>query len=263
MGERERHTPSAMLNWTQPVSLISKPKGASKQAADARLQQYKSLILSTLQPNEETKLRQLACSTTPASQAKLYGKGASAARRARRQNEMAEAAASLLTSDGAPALGAPLSQQQHLGFNALQATAPTAPAQLSLHITALQQQVNALTQQLAVAAAVKPEQAHQLALDAATAAAPAGAQPGATELSRRVAQMAQLVELQKLQWSQQLTELFSSAPDDVHDEPRQQAAAAAVQQEEAAVAALLGLAPRAFASSGSDTESPSPSPTHQ
>ena len=43
----------ASVTWNAPVSLHKKPKGARKQAAEARLEQYKQWIVASLpKPNE-------------------------------------------------------------------------------------------------------------------------------------------------------------------------------------------------------------------
>ena len=192
------------MNWNNPVSLISKPKGTRKQAAANRLAQYKSLILHTMGPTEEAGLRSLAASSNAEQPlGRLYGKGASAARRVRRQNEMAAAAAALLQPEGTPALPPPPQQQQPPPppIAATPSTAlalcrggmelAAAPAPLAQHIQALQQQVHSLTRQLAIA---QPAAAQKL-----PPAAPPLAPPAATSAEGPIAAGYQQLQLQEIQ----------------------------------------------------------------
>ncbi|KAL1520895.1 hypothetical protein AB1Y20_022456 [Prymnesium parvum] len=209
-------------NWNAPVSLISKPKGARKQAADARLEQYKKVILSTLNPDYSS----AACGLQPihglplSSTKVRSGRSSTAARRARLQKEMAMAAGELM--NGSKPAAVPFAAPPAA---ALAASSTGLGAGLSLNLANLQAQVKALSQQLALAAGrdstsatapVKGEDERSSSpssdppLSATTVGTPSaeptlGAWPSNAELSKlRLLQLAELNKLQQLQCLQAL-----------------------------------------------------------
>ena len=91
------------VSWHAPVSLHKQPKGARMQAVEARLEQYKQWIMTSLPKSAEpAPFTTSASLSKPVPSPKPISKHAkaAAARRARRQSEMIGAAASLLRGSG-------------------------------------------------------------------------------------------------------------------------------------------------------------------
>lgn len=188
---------SGAHNWNAPVSLTSKPKGARKQAADARLEQYKKVILSTLNPEMSGNRNLLLQKGLQGISTTRSAKSSTAARRARLQKEMAMAASQLMAGSEAatppnnvshfplapPQLHVPPQSSQHhmppqhhvpvISAHLQLATHATATSKLeangsapdlSLHLVNLETQLKLFSHQLASMAATssKPIKSEEL-----------------------------------------------------------------------------------------------------
>eukprot|EP00966_Prymnesium_polylepis_P088502 2048439-Prymnesium_polylepis.1 len=154
------------LNWNHCVSLIDKPKGARKHAADARLERYKKQIVAAMpsiahaqQPaartamtTEETRKCLEDLLTTSNANKSM---SATAQRRARQKAEMMTAAASLISSSPAASV-APAAPTLPAALPAALLAPSTDYVAQAHQLASLEQQVALLSQQVASVAGLQP-----------------------------------------------------------------------------------------------------------
>ena len=209
------------INWNAPVSLSKKPKGARKQAAEARLEHYKQLIVASLPsaaPNDYGAVGRPTLNK-PIS--------AAIARRIRQQSEMVGAAASLLrceTPAGIASIATALLEKpispsssmstSHHGAFTTCPRAPLPPAKMATtriaqvdQLTAVEQEIKALTQATAgYGGIIKSEESLETS-------------PLSMQLELQRLQLQQLDQIRRMQQLQQLNRLQLEKIESLQDAP--------------------------------------------